>query len=147
MSMDELPDALNLAETVFMAYVAPEYSQEGVKTFLEYIQYDAIKKLIDENILRFWVCMDGRTVVGMIAMRQKAHISLMFVDSRCHRRGIARRLFQAAMDAAQNIKETTVHSSLYAVPFYQSLGYRATGPEQTVNGIRFVPMAMPIGAG
>ena len=37
-------------------------------------------------------------------------------------------------------KAFTVHSSPYAVEVYRHLGFAATGPEQTVNGLRFTPM-------
>jgi len=34
----------------------------------------------------------------------------------------------------------TVNSSPYAVPIYHKLGFKDTGSEQVVNGLRFTPM-------
>ena len=34
----------------------------------------------------------------------------------------------------------TVHSSPYAVPVYQRLGFTADGPERQEDGIRYTPM-------
>ena len=33
-----------------------------------------------------------------------------------------------------------IDSSPYAAPIYQKLGFRAIGPEQVVDGLRFIPM-------
>ena len=61
------------------------------------------------------------------------------MDAAYHRWGIGRRLFEAMkQDYAR--KAFTVHSSPYAVEVYRHLGFAATGPEQTVNGLRFTPM-------
>ena len=38
----------------------------------------------------------------------------------------------------------TVNSSPYAVPIYERLGFRQTKPEQVVDGIRIVPMAVEV---
>ena len=36
----------------------------------------------------------------------------------------------------------TVNSSPYAVPIYHKLGFKDTGSEQVVNGLRFTPMEL-----
>ena len=60
---------------------------------------------------------------------------------------MARRLWQAARDtslANGNTTGFTVNSSLYALPFYESLGFIATGPKVEMDGIAFVPMRMAL---
>ena len=60
-----------------------------------------------------------------------------------HRQGIARALFSALRDHCRTAPDTpriTVNSSPYAVEAYRRLGFRATGGERTVDGIRFTPM-------
>jgi ribosomal protein S18 acetylase RimI-like enzyme len=89
--------------------------------------------------LRIWACFGEDAVCGVIAVRPPAHLSLLFVDSRCHNQGIARAMFEYALFRLSGT-EMTVNSSPYAVGFYRKMGFVETDREQTVNGIRFVPM-------
>ena len=69
----------------------------------------------------------------------------MFVDARFHRSGIARELLQRSISLARPVKpgldRVTVNSSRFGVAIYEKLGFRQTGPERTINGIVFIPMA------
>lgn len=58
------------------------------------------------------------------------------------RQGVAKGLLQAAfpLAVAPEVLTITVNASPNSVAAYQSLGFRATTPEQVENGIRFVPM-------
>ncbi|MCY3843732.1 MAG: GNAT family N-acetyltransferase, partial [Acidobacteria bacterium] len=47
-----------------------------------------------------------------------------------------------ARAAAPDVERVTVNSSRYGVAAYERLGFRQTGPERSVNGIVFIPMAM-----
>jgi hypothetical protein len=62
---------------------------------------------------------------------------MLFVQSSLQRSGIARALLASAGDANC---EFTVNSSPNAVSAYERLGFRITGSEQCVHGIRFIPM-------
>ncbi len=46
--------------------------------------------------------------------------------------------------AAPGVRELTVNASPNAVLAYERLGFTPAGPEQTVNGIRFIPMALAL---
>ena len=73
----------------------------------------------------------------------RSHLCLLFVEKACHRQGIARALFSALRDHCRTAPDTpriTVNSSPYAVGAYRRLGFRTTGDERTVDGIRFTPM-------
>ena len=80
-------------------------------------------------------------ITGMIEFRGADHVALMFVAGLLQRRGIARTLFDAMRAHLATKGDITVNSSRYAVPVYESLGFSAVGPEQTVNGITFTPMS------
>jgi ribosomal protein S18 acetylase RimI-like enzyme len=140
---EHLQKALRLVSDVFMAYDAPEYSRDGIGEFLRYIEYDSIKEMLDFGTLLMWVCLDNDMICGVIAVRPPGHISLLFVDSRYHKQGIARALFEFALphsDSSINSIDMTVNSSPYALGFYRKVGFIETDTEQTVNGIRYVPM-------
>ena len=71
------------------------------------------------------------------------HLYHLFVHSSYHRRGIARRLWERARAeiGAAEIR-FTVNASLYAVPLYESLGFRASGTETRKDGVIFLPMSL-----
>ena len=76
-------------------------------------------------------------LVGMLHLREPRHVAMLFVRSPFQRSGIARALLASAGDASC---EFTVNSSPNAVGAYERLGFRVTGPEQCVHGIRFTPL-------
>ena len=130
----DLPQALALVERVFMAFEAPEYSAEGIQTFLSFLQdADALAAL------RFYGALDNGTPVGVLATRGGSHIALFFVDAAHQGRGIGRALFETAKSAC-SVGRMTVNSSPYAVEIYRSLGFSPLSDEQVRDGIRFTPM-------
>lgn len=147
-----LQEAMDLVWEVFQEFEAPEYSLDGIIEFKSYIETDRIKQQLRMNEMIIWGCFDEGVIVGIIAIRQCSHISLMFVDKNYHRKGIARGLLNRAVDYLTVHSELfagseiTVNSSPYAELVYRRLGFEKTGEEQTVNGIRFIPMKMRVGA-
>ena len=131
---DEIQAALDLTWEVFLQFEAPEYPEEGVRTFRAYL--DDKEKT---GRLKFWGAFDGETLVGTICVRPPQHIGGFFVRGDYHRRGIGRALFDA-MRAEYERQAFTVNSSPYAVEVYRHLGFRATDTEQLADGIRFTPM-------
>ncbi len=138
-----LAEALGLVWDVFLEFEAPEYCEEGIAEFKHYIEPDAIREKLGKGELQMWACIDDDRVTGVIALRAPCHISLLFVDKRYHRQGTARALFEHVLAyIKENTEHTemTVNSSPYAAGFYRRMGFANTDTEQTVNGIRFIPM-------
>ena len=131
---DEIQAALNLMWEVFLQFEAPEYPDEGVRTFRANLD-DKDKT----SRLRFWGAFDGETLIGTICVREPQHIGGFFVRGEYHRQGIGRALFEA-MKGEFAKQEYTVNSSPYAVEVYRHLGFAATDSEQLADGIRFTPM-------
>ena len=131
--------AAELVMSVFMDYVGHEYSAEGVAEFVRYASARALRKRRETGESTAWIAFVDQSPVGMIEFRGVDHVSLMFVDATHHGRGIATRLFNTALSHLEP-DEITVNSSPYAVPVYERLGFTSEGPEQTVNGITFIPM-------
>jgi len=138
LSTDRLYETLELVRDVFMEYEAPDYSDEGIGEFLRFLEPVEIMTLLEEYKLRIWTCEYDAKIVGMIAAREE-HINLLFVSGEHHRRGIARRLLDIMIDY-YDPPLITVNSSPYAVEAYRRMGFSETGPEETVSGIRFIPM-------
>ena len=135
----------DLVIRTFNEFIAPGYSSEGIKEFLRGTNPEDFFWRVQQGQL-ILVAVVKDEIVGVIQIRNYDHISLLFVDAKYHRRGIAKGLFQEALkicrDHAPGLAEVTVHSSPYAVPVYKKLGFQQLQPEQVKNGIRFVPMAL-----
>lgn len=139
----EVIEAMNLVWEVFTEFEAPMYEKEGIDEFRSYIQVDSIQQKIKDHELFVWGSFDYNQLVGVIATRRPCHISLLFVKKSYHRRGIARILFDTALNFHQELNEEkvmSVNSSPYALEVYKHLGFKASGDVQTMNGITFIPM-------
>ncbi|MCL1873672.1 MAG: GNAT family N-acetyltransferase [Clostridiales bacterium] len=140
---ESLKEALDLVWRVFLAYEAPDYNDEGIQEFKDFIGLESIRQKLLDDQFRIWVCCNKDAIVGVLAVKPPCHISLLFVDGKHHRKGIARSLFKHMVDYYRlnhGFTEITVNSSPYAKEAYQKLGFTDTKIEQTVNGIRFTPM-------
>lgn len=143
----ELPDALELVWRVFEQFEAPGYAPEGIEEFKAFIWPEAIRENFAGGRFWMWGCLQDDRVLGVIAARLPAHVNLLFVDPEYHRQGIARALFDRLLiHLLTTSRDTalTVNASPYAVEVYKRFGFEHTGPEQTVNGIRFFPMQRPL---
>lgn len=142
----DLRKAVDLVKSVFIEFEAPYFSQKGIVEFEKFISYSKIldKFLINELIL--WGYFIDDKLVGVIALRNKNHISLLFVDKKYHRQKIATKLFFVVEQLCKksNEKYISVNSSPYALYFYKYLGFIPTEEEKEVNGIRFIPMIYEI---
>jgi GNAT superfamily N-acetyltransferase len=131
----EYDEALGLAKQVFMEFEAPDYSEEGVRSFFGSLDDPGFVAM-----LRVYGAYDRGQLVGMLATRSGGgHIALFFVDRRHQGRGIGRKLFDLACQKSASVR-MTVNASPYARGIYHHLGFIDTGSEQTTNGIRYTPM-------
>lgn len=126
----------SLAREVFDQFVAPHYQTEGVAEFHRYASVEALSQRHKAGHITLVAEHSGK-LAGMLHLRAPCHVAMLFVQSSLQRSGIARALLASADDANC---EFTVNSSPNAVAAYERLGFRATGSEQCVHGIRFVPM-------
>lgn len=131
----QLDAAIQLIWKTFLQFEAPEYSDEGVNSF-----YQFLKSPETVNTLEFWGAYDKGRLEGVIATNEnRKHICCFFVDPEFHRRGIGTRLWEHLKH--QSAQQTiTVNSSPFAVPIYRRLGFVPTASEQLADGIRYTPM-------
>jgi GNAT superfamily N-acetyltransferase len=138
----------DLVVRVFTDFVAPLYSQDGVREFLSYAADPShlCNRLLSDHFVLL-AELHGR-IVGAVEIRTCDHISLFFIDGEVQRQGIGRELWRRALDAClssrPDVAGITVNSSPNAADAYRRMGFHAEGPEQTVNGIRFVPMVFAV---
>jgi GNAT superfamily N-acetyltransferase len=148
MKPGEEDEVCDLIAEAFNEFIAPGYTEEGVLRFYMYANPETMAERQGDDHFCMVAELDGR-VIGMIEIRNHNHISLLFVKERG--KGIARGLFEHAIaECLVNepaLKELTVHSSPYAVPIYERLGFTATDAERIENGIVYVPMKYSIQSG
>ncbi|MBO6108042.1 MAG: GNAT family N-acetyltransferase [Eubacterium sp.] len=147
---DHLREALDLVWEVFERFEADDYSEMGVKTFRHFIEYHSILDRVDQGNMKFWGCYLNNYLVGVIALREGQHISLLFVREKFHHLGVASMLVRVVENdvraMAPKIPAITVNSSPYAVGFYRAVGFKAVKEEQQSDGIRYTPMTKLIGS-
>jgi GNAT superfamily N-acetyltransferase len=132
---------------VYDEFVAGDYSEEGNRVFYDWIEPS---KMADrqrrQNTLL--VAMVDSEIVGMVEMRDRNIISLLFVDKRCQGRGIARRLIERSLHnclgADPRVDRLCVHASPFSIPIYRKLGFVETDVMQEQFGIKYLPMEMMI---
>lgn len=88
-------------------------------------QREAIRSVIRSPML--YVAEDGKGIVGVLRGRENVLASL-FVQGDRHRQGIGRKLVERfERDSRQRgARWIRVAATIFAVPFYQSLGYKKT---------------------
>ena len=128
----ERDTAIELIHSVFMEFEAPDYSKQGVETFMNTALYN--NEFLD--LLMMYGAYVDEKLVGIIATRNNGnHITFFFVDGKFHRQGIGRALFNVAMQNSTS-DEITVNASPYAGEIYHKLGFVYTATEQVDNGGR-----------
>ena len=149
MAADEALGVAAMVIAAFDEFIAPDYTAQGIAEFHEFAAPDAIlARMAQDHFVRVAVA-DG-VPVGMVEIRQNNHVALLFVDREYQKHGVATHLLELALADARaanpDLARVTVNSSRFGVPAYERLGFRQTGPERTVNGIVFIPMAKQLDA-
>ncbi|MFV0402109.1 MAG: GNAT family N-acetyltransferase [Oscillospiraceae bacterium] len=142
LNLRDLREAMELVWDVFEEFEAPDYSPAGVDEFQQYIDQKAMGERLLCGELLLWGAFDEEELVGVLALRPPGHISLLFVDKKHHRQGIARGLMEdaAAHALGEGCNVLTVHASLYGEEAYRHMGFVPTGEKTTENGITYIPM-------
>ena len=135
LELSEIDIAVQLIWDVFMQFEAPDYMQEGIDTFWEFIHN---REVIASRQL--WGAFDEDTIVGAIVFEAaRSHINCFFVKAGYQKQGIGKKLWESVKNT-NSVDTVTVNSSPYAVEIYHKLGFEDTDCEQLRNGIRYTPM-------
>ena len=140
---DQLEEAFALVKRVFLAVDAADYSKEGIDAVMDdMIENAAFKGLFETGEQKMFGAVMNGTLIGVAAIGPTYHVSLFFVDSQYHRKGVASALFDRLVSylKSQNAEAATLNSTPYAVPFYQKVGFAVTGPKVEKHGVFYTPM-------
>lgn len=132
----QYPSALYLIRETFDKFVAPFYTEEGVKTFKA--RFSSPEDFDDAVFYgAFDECGELAGVLG--AVNDLAHIIAFYVKEKFQKRGVGRALFERLSDDSNN-SYVTVNASPYAVEIYRKLGFIEAGETEDREGIIFTPM-------
>ncbi|QVL37267.1 TIGR01212 family radical SAM protein [Aminirod propionatiphilus] len=144
---EEIADAAALVRETFLAEVAPLFPEEGIETFLSFVDEEALAGRLASGHLLFAAVRKGRRT-GVAELTPSGHLALLFVDLSDSRRGTGRALVEAVRESALSLEarpETiTVNASPNAAAFYRRQGFVACGEERERQGIRYRPMALSL---
>lgn len=86
---EEITEALDLIWETFLQFDAPDYCDEGVSAFRDFIRDEGTVATLE-----FWGAHRDDELIGVIATNEhRKHICCFFVKSEYHRQGIGRRLW------------------------------------------------------
>jgi len=147
LTLEDIPAAAALLRRAAEEYILHESSPEDGAAFLARQGEAAMHGFLAQGFVYHVAEVEdetGNELAGFIAIRERSHVYSLYVDKRFHRRGIARRLWDTAREAAMGPGHPgvfTVKASNYAMPFYASLGFVPTAPTQ-VSVVRYNPMRL-----
>ena len=131
-----------LACTLSQKFVQDETVPGAAQRLLSTMSPAGIEKNIKSGY-RYHVAELNGAVVGVIGIKDNRFLFHLFVAEHVHRRGIARQLWQIALQACMdegNHESISVNSSFYACPAYEKLGFVALAEQQERNGVLSIPM-------
>lgn len=137
--ISDLDSLSSLVLNSFDKFVAPDYSEEGVKTFYSFFDQGKLLDKTLENGDSIFIAKENNEITGLLATRNKSHVSLLFVDEKHQKKGIGKKLFNILCETIETEK-ITVNSSPFAEKIYEKLGFIKLSPMQEKDGIKFIPM-------
>lgn len=133
-----------LVKKVYDEFVAQDYSKEGNDFFYDFVKPENFVSRVEQNQNRILCAVHSSVIVGLIEIRDQNQISLLFVDSNCQKKGIAKKLYAQTLKLLKeenpHIKTVHVHASPFSIPAYKKLGFNADGEIQEHIGIKYLPM-------
>ena len=135
--------AMKLAWETFLIFEAQEYGEEGIESFRDFISDQRLKNMFLKGEYQMMVALHEEKVIGFITVRNRSHISLLFVNKKYHRQGIGSILIEKMGEyliTEVGVDYMTVDSAPYALEFYHKLGFWDLAPQQQKNGIIYTSM-------
>lgn len=140
-------EAIALAWKTFLKFEAKDYGQEGIDSFRDFLTDALLHRMFIKGEYPVFIALDGGKQTGMISLRNKKHISLLFVEERHHHCGIGKALIKSVEHYIRNEfqeRTITVNAAPYAIGFYHQIGFEDVAPQLSKDGITYTPMEKKI---
>jgi GNAT superfamily N-acetyltransferase len=116
------------------------------EAFLYSISEAGVRERLRDPEHRFLVVMEEGALAGVASLHKDGKIGVFFVARQHHGRGVGRQLWDALYAGAAlqgDAGPFRVNADPQAVPFYEQLGFRISGPQTTSLGVACIPMQRP----
>ena len=140
-------EAIALAWKTFLKFEAKDYGQEGVDSFRDFLSDSLLRRMFLMGEYPVFIALDSGKQAGMISLRNRKHISLLFVEEGHHHQGIGRKLIECMeryIKREYQEERITVNAAPYAVGFYHQIGFEDVAPQLSRDGIIYTPMEKKI---
>ena len=136
--------AIGVAWVTFQQIASHTCSEDGARAFRDGITSTQLYiDFLQDKYLLFCAYQHGK-VIGMLTLKDKNHISLLFVRKKFQGKGVGTQLLKAcrAYCREQGILELTVNAVSTALPFYLTNGFTMLESERFEGGLKFTPMIL-----
>lgn len=117
----------------------------GAEGFLATLRPESIEGKIVSSEVDYYTYVAGGQLMGVVGVRDRTHLFHLFVDQEFQGQGIARALWSHVSEVygwTSAKVAVTVNSTPFALPFYEHVGFQASGPRVEKNGVAFIPMRL-----
>ena len=140
---EEWASAMQMIWRTFLQFEGKVYTEEGVNNFFDFITDDNLYVAFLRGEYQMMVALDGERIIGAGSVRNRNHLSLLFVDEHYHRMGVGRRLMDSLctyLKEEAGERYMSLKAAPYAINFYRRLGFHTVKPEEEYSGIRVTAM-------
>ena len=132
-------DALRLSQITneLTSYI---FEKEVPKWFEDELLEDSFKQQISSVEYEHFVYVIENKIVGFITIKNKNHLFHLFVDEKCHKKGISKKLWQY-IEEHFDVLNMSVNASLFSIKTYESFGFKISGEQSEYLGLKYQPMS------
>lgn len=139
----EWASAMKMIWRTFLRYEGKDYTEEGIRNFFDFITDDDLYVAFLKGDYQMMVAAEGSRIIGAGTIRNKNHLSLLFVDEEYQRKGIGKAIINGLcryLKEEAGERYMSLKAAPYAVEFYHKLGFYTVKPEEEYSGIRVTAM-------
>ncbi len=136
--------AIGVAWITFQQISAQVCDEEGARGFRDGLTSTQLYIDFLQGEYPLFCAYQGKKVVGMLVLKNMAHISLFFVKKEFQGKGIGRELLAACIAYCKEhgVSDLTVNAAPTGMSFYLANGFEALAGERFEGGLRFTPMTL-----
>lgn len=139
----EWSSAMKMIWRTFLEFDGKDYTQEGIRNFFDFITDEDLYVAFLKGEYQLMVALDRGKIIGAGSIRNRNHLSLLFVEGTYHRMGIGSTILMRLCDYLQREvgeRYMSLKAAPYAVDFYVKYGFHTVQPEEEHAGIRVTSM-------
>lgn len=140
----EIDEVAALIARTFARFNGREGTPAATKRYLGHYGHGPERAELEGKYFSATVCLvavAGAEVAGILRCNGE-WVRNLFVDGRYHRQGIGSRLLEECerLFRQKGLQVIRLNSTLYALPFYEALGFRKTTGLRRKGGLVYQPM-------